>query len=459
MEVNKKLRIAIFIDHDIIIRHFLHSGVFSKLMSNHIVDFVLPPRGYKRISLDVSEYIGKSRLITLKVNPFRRTLWARLRQVIILRSRLGSKNKIIRSNWIMFIPLKERLLQNFLGMPFIYSLYRLWIKYIENKNRNIELINILKEGQYDLIISPGVPDGVYYDELILECKRNAIPLIYIMNSWDNPCICPLVTGEPDLYLAWGPQTAELANDYLKIRKNKIIQFGAAQFEIYKNEPKINRNDFCKLNDLDPHKRIILYAGGSLGTNEYKHLIELEKNIESGKFDNLVILYRPHPWGGGINFEEKILKHNWKHVRIENNMKSYLENLISKGYTPLFPNYEDTNVVLSSVDCVISPLSTILLEALIVGKPIMCFMPLDEAKYNKRIKIVSELPFFKDFFSAEEVVLAKSLNEVIEKVPQLIYKSQSISEIRNLKKLKKRIIKNFSESYQNRIIKLVEEFVH
>ena len=43
------------------------------------------------------------------------------------------------------------------------------------------------------------------------------------------------------------------------------------------------------------------------------------------------------------------------------------------------DYEDTNILLKSVDCVISPLSTILLEALIVGKPIICFMPLDEVE--------------------------------------------------------------------------------
>ena len=136
------------------------------------------------------------------------------------------------------------------------------------------------------------------------------------------------------------------------------------------------------------------------------------------------------------------------------MKVYLENIKFKGYSPVYPDYEDTNIVLKSVDGVISPLSTILLEALIVGKPIICFMPLDEVE-NKRIKIVSEFPFFKDFFSSKEVLLAKSLKQVIEKVPSLLNKKFNSSDNGNLEILKDRIIKTYKEPYETRILELVE----
>ena len=32
----KRLKIAIFIDHDIVIRHFIHSGAFLKLAENDV---------------------------------------------------------------------------------------------------------------------------------------------------------------------------------------------------------------------------------------------------------------------------------------------------------------------------------------------------------------------------------------------------------------------------------------
>ena len=57
MKSSRKLNIGIFIDHDIMIRHFIHSKVFSKLSRKHNVDFIFPPQGHKRVSLDPAPFI------------------------------------------------------------------------------------------------------------------------------------------------------------------------------------------------------------------------------------------------------------------------------------------------------------------------------------------------------------------------------------------------------------------
>ena len=62
MVSKQKLKIAIFIDHDIMIRHFIHSNVFSKLSKKHHVDFIFPPQGHKRVSLDPTPFIKNSRI-------------------------------------------------------------------------------------------------------------------------------------------------------------------------------------------------------------------------------------------------------------------------------------------------------------------------------------------------------------------------------------------------------------
>ena len=274
------------------------------------------------------------------------------------------------------------------------------------------------------------------------------------------CVCPLVNGQPDLYLAWGPQSANLAHEYLKIDSHKIIQFGAAQFEVYKNKPKINRHDFCKINQINPRNKIILYAGSNHNTDEFSHLKALENFIESGFLKEFTILYRPHPWGGGGSTGSKILNYNWKHVRIESNMKNYLENLQKKGYHLTFPSYEDTNVVLSAVDCVISPLSTILLESLIVEKPTMCFRALDEInKKNKRLKIISNLAHFKDFVTAKEIILADNLKQLIDKVPLLINQIDNPLPKEDINKLKNKFITHYEEKYEDRLVTLVENLIN
>ena len=103
----------------------------------------------------------------------------------------------------------------------------------------------------------------------------------------------------------GPTDCKSCKYLSENSKNKILKFGAAQFDIYKKAPKIDRREFCKIHKISNEHKILLYAGGSLGTNEFEHLILFEEAIERGEFGNLNIIYRPHPWGGGGNAETDI----------------------------------------------------------------------------------------------------------------------------------------------------------
>ena len=59
------------------------------------------------------------------------------------------------------------------------------------------------------------------------------------------------------------------------------------------------------------------------------------------------------------------------------MKDYVLRDFKKGPLKVLPNLKNTKDLLLSVDLVISPLSTILLEAMLVGKIPICLMTNDE----------------------------------------------------------------------------------
>ena len=44
------MKIAIFIDRDVTIRHFLDSGVFDDIKNNHKIKLIFPPIGDKRLN-------------------------------------------------------------------------------------------------------------------------------------------------------------------------------------------------------------------------------------------------------------------------------------------------------------------------------------------------------------------------------------------------------------------------
>ena len=80
------------------------------------------------------------------------------------------------------------------------------------------------------------------------------------------------------------------------------------------------------------------------------------------------------------------------------------------------------MVLSYVDCVISPLSTILIEAAMHGKPIMCFLPMEDLD-AKHFQTVHALPHFKEFQTQPEVVLAKNSLELVKKLNLLFIRKE------------------------------------
>ena len=452
--MRKKLKIGIFIDHDIIIRHFIHSKVLKSLIKNHKVDVILPPVGHKRVTLNPKKHLEGSNIIRVSVDTKNRGLWGRLIQVMVMRPSFKKENLYLRRTWRLVTTWKAEILHTFLGLPVIYSLYRFFIFY-KVKTNDIPLRKLVNKKKYDLLINPGIPDGLYINDLIIESKRYKIPLIYIMNSWDNPSTAPFAAGKPDLFLAWGQQTANHANIYQEIPKNKIIKFGAAQFEIYKTKPKINRNEFCEIHKINPDKKILLYAGGSLNTNEFEDLILFEKAIDNGQIESLNVIYRPHPWGGKGYGRERIYEHNWKNIKIESTMSNYLKSLKEKGYHLTFPDYSNTHVLLSHVDYVISPLSTILIEAGIHGKPIMCFLPLEDIE-AKHFQTVKSLPHFKEFQENREVVLSKNRKELIDNIHLLIEKSRDPKFKVNIQKACEYYVSKHSESYDIRLLNLVNK---
>ena len=112
-----------------------------------------------------------------------------------------------------------------------------------------------------------------------------------MNSWDNPSTAPFAAGKPSLFLAWGQQTANHANTFLDIPKEKYLNLGQPNLKFTDN-PQIDKDEFCKLHDINPTKKYFCML------EEVLELMNLntesfEKAIESGKFDDLNIIYRPH----------------------------------------------------------------------------------------------------------------------------------------------------------------------
>ena len=75
------MKILIFIEHDVMIRHFIHSNVFADISKNHEVTYIFPEPGYKRVTIDVSKLNLSCSYKHLEVHQRRLAIWKRLFQV------------------------------------------------------------------------------------------------------------------------------------------------------------------------------------------------------------------------------------------------------------------------------------------------------------------------------------------------------------------------------------------
>ena len=370
-----------------------------------------------------------------------------------MRFKFGYQNNSLRNLRIKTNNWKQLIIYFLYGLPIIWQIFK--NKTINNlkKNQHSGIRDQFNEFNPDIVIHPSVLEGLFINDLILTCELKKIPLVVIMNSWDNPSTKRAVIGKPSYLLVWGEQTFQHSLKYLKMSPNKIIKFGSAQFDIFSNKTKLDKKAFRKIYDIKKNEIVILYAGSSKSTDEIKHLSMLDNAINEKILREIKVIYRPHPWGGGGKNGKFLLDQNWNNIKIDKNMYEYLLK-IKRGSTKKYlADYKETHEILSNVDAVISPLSTILIEAAMHGKPSLCFLPFKDN--SKHLLFDSKLIHFKEFFENKNFLKAVGYNEFIINTIKLANKTKvkNISNI--LKKEAEFYVSVFDESYPKRILKFIE----
>jgi CDP-glycerol glycerophosphotransferase (TagB/SpsB family) len=137
------------------------------------------------------------------------------------------------------------------------------------------------------------------------------------------------------------------------------------------------------------------------------------------------------------------------------MRGYLEAIRRGDLAMSFPDYRDTHDVLASVDAVISPLSTIIVEAAMHAKPVMCFLPHEEVD-AKHFQLAAHMPHFTDLFENPDVVIARSRADLIAQVKRLVEQTGDAALKQRLVDLSHFFVTPHDAPYPERLVRFVEE---
>lgn len=341
-----------------------------------------------------------------------------------------------------------------LALPGILQLFSLWSQWRLHRRPNQELRKFMNVERPDVVIHPTVLDGVYINDLTEACRSHLVPLVAIINSWDNPSTKNAVIGAPDWLLVWGPQTKAHAIQFLSMPDDRVLEFGAAQFDVYRNPARINRDEFCRLHDIERASQILLYAGSSKATDEFQHLALLDAAIERGELGNVTVVYRPHPWGAAGKGGARIVGATWRHVRIESTMRGYMAGVAAGRRGISLPDYRDTHDVLSAIDALMSPLSTIILEGALHGKAVACFLP-DDDDPTGHFNLALPMMHFSDLFTEPAFVVARGTTELVDAARRTLERSRDPTTAAEVRSAARYFSASFDEPYSRRLLDFVE----
>ncbi|MCF8475387.1 MAG: hypothetical protein K9G60_00010 [Pseudolabrys sp.] len=411
------MKVLVFIDHDIICRHFVLNGALAPLVEAADVRFVFPEDGSKRFKLDPAALPLGAPFDLLAIDEERLQTWRWRLFADQLKWRPGKHERAIRHMRRYTLGWKAALLLQLAGLPIFSSLFRRMTARRLQAHPAKALSALLDRERPDVVFHPTVLEGGFINDIIFECEKRGIPTVLAMNSWDNPSTKRAMVGKPDRVLVWGRQTYDHAVRFMGIKPDHVVPFGAAQFDIFRTEQRGDRTQFCRSHDINPSHRIILFAGSNARTDEFGTLTALDNAIEQGVLADTAIVYRPHPWGGGGRDGKRLADAKFRHVVIDRTMRSYIDAL-GRGESGLrLPDYRDTHDLLSSVDAVVSPLSTILLEGMLHRLPVIVFAPEDESGSQL---LANNLPMlhFDEFLNLPDMVVARSVDELVASIPQI-----------------------------------------
>ena len=256
-----------------------------------------------------------------------------------------------------------------------------------------------------------------------------------MNSWDNPSNKAVTTGAPDKLVVWGEQTRKHAIQFLRLPPERIEMFGAAQFQIYRTPITQSREVLCMKFKVPSNRPILLYSGAARSFNETGHLAMLDKAIECGEIPHCHVLYRPHPWRGRLAKGEKSFYDvDLKHVSLDPHMEEFYRGIVTSPRSDMFmADYGVTHELMYLINALISPLSTMMLEAALHGKPVLAMFVDAEpnSQTNKVSDVIRRLVYFADFVNKPGIFTCDDLDKLSGQVRTLLNASHDKTISKNL----------------------------
>jgi len=336
--------ISYFPDSKLGFRDLKKSGLLDVLEKKYSVQWIftdLKQKNFfkKKISFEI-----------IKQKYFRNSIWSLLFEL----SSYGYYKQTIKAKqpfpFLGMGFLKKKILQLFI----ILKIRKILVYFLKSILSNTLIKREFNTENVKAIICFTSSKDSIYDDLVRIAKKNKIKIILVLINWDNATSKPYIE-KPDVVLTWGIQTALLSNKIHKVYSKAI---GSPRYESYKNNADFNYKVSLGKLDLNSNYKYIIFAGASFPSEEINILNKLSELIVKKHNSTYKIIYRPHPYSWKINSIKRNDYFN-KSVIIDPCLSKFADN-----------DFDQFRHLFAVSSALISPYSTMVVESLLNGKPVL-----------------------------------------------------------------------------------------
>ena len=358
---------------------FVESGAFTKIEAAYRVTYVLPDPDCKRRIPRALDDFKHDEIIFTPVDERRRAVWGFLFEVscCALKSRCTSFRIRYEMERLGRLRKARSLSQRlFARIPSVLASRPLFGRFRRNLIRSLgaepALARALAEDRPAAILVPSSLYDALTNEVIVTAREAAVPTIILQNSWDNLSSKGIVAVPPDFMGVWGEQSVNHAVDLQDMSRERCIVVGSPYYESFFRRPRRSKTDARRSLGLAPDELVVLFGGSFRQFDEAALLRRIEDAIDNGRLPRMLVFYRPHP-GRELRDETNFFDFHWRHTVMDEEVAVvYRANVEGRMISQNEFGYDLDRLadIYTAVDLTISPMSSIVLESLLFGLPVL-----------------------------------------------------------------------------------------
>ena len=259
---------------------------------------------------------------------------------------------------------------------------------------------------------------------ILEASRRRLPILTIASSWDNFTTKGFFPFPVERTIVWNRKMAEELVEIFDVPPGRIVVAGYPRIGLIRGTGAFaGAEDYLRSIGLAPYRRFVLHTVSYAELTrlapgepplEYQLVREIAEALLPTLPDDTCLLVRLHPFSD--TRDEAVLEGlPGLHVFVPGRMDRYVERVMSAA--------DEVHLAcqLAFSECIVSMASTITIDALALGRPIVN-VTYDPATHRKSAPVIPrfyEYNHFRDLLARVSPRLAGSTSDVLAFVHQCL----------------------------------------